>query len=213
MKSWHLFTTTSLGVIAAFSAIACSGSDVEPADQSQRAGLTQSAEPPAAGAMPVEARGDHRRFGARSPEKFIERFDENRDGALQAAELPKRMQEHLGDIDKSGDGVVSKDELTAHFEAKKAEHAQRFAEHAKRRFEKRDTNRDGTLDQSELGERWAKLSVADSNGDQKLTPDELKAAFETGKLGPMRGEHRRHFEGPDKTAPVAPPAATPAPAL
>ena len=146
MTSSHILTTTSLALLAAFSAIACGGSEVEPADQSQRAGLTQGAEPqPAADAVKPGAPRDHHRrprgergFGPRSPEKLLERFDANKDGALQAAELPERMQERIADIDKSGDGVVSKDELSAHFEAKKAEHAKRFAERAKERFEKRD---------------------------------------------------------------------------
>lgn len=197
MKSSHILPTTSLfALLAAFSAIACGGAEVEPADQSQRAGLTQTPATPAADAEKPEARGEHhhgprgeRGFGPPSPEKLIERFDANKDGSLQAAELPERMQEHIGDIDTSGDGVVSKDELTAHFATMKAEHQKRFAERAKERFEKRDTNKDGVLDQSEVGERWAKLSVADANGDQKLTQDELKAAFEAGKIKPMRGGH------------------------
>ena len=222
MKSSNTLTTTSLvALLAAFSAIACSGAEVEPADQSQRAGLTQAPaeQKPASDAMSPEARGEHHRgprgergFGPPSPEKLIERFDANKDGSLQAAELPERMQERIGDIDTGGDGVVSKEELTAHFATMKAEHQKRFAERAKERFEKRDANKDGVLDQSEVGERWAKLSVADANGDQKLTQDELKAAFESGKLKPMRGERHRGFErgGPEK---VAPPATDPAPAL
>jgi hypothetical protein len=223
MKSSHILTTTSLALLAAISAIACSGADVEPTDQSQRAGLTQDLEQkPAADATRPEARGERRRglrgehgFGPPSPEKLLERFDANKDGSLQAAELPERMQERIGNIDTSRDGVVSKDELIAHFVAKKAEHEKHFAERAKERFEKRDVNKDGVLDQSEVGERWGKLSVADVDGDQKLTPDELKAAFEAGKLEPMRGKHARHFEDrtPDKTPPAASPAVAPAPAL
>lgn len=215
MKSSHILTTTSLALLAAFSAIACGGSEVEPADQSQRAGLTQTADQQSvADAVQPEARHEHPRgprgergFGPPSIEKLLERFDANKDGSLQAAELPERMQERIGDIDKSGDGVVSNDELTAHFQAMKAEHAKHFVERAKERFEKRDANKDGLLDQSELGERWNKLSVADANGDQKLTQDELKAAFEAGKIKPMRGEHRRHFKGgaPDEAAPEAAP--------
>jgi hypothetical protein len=219
MKPSTILTTTSLAaLLAGFAAIGCGGAEVEPTDQSQRAGLTQpQAEPaPAADATRPEARGKHHRgrggrgFGPPSPEKLLERFDANKNGALEAAELPERMQERIGDIDKSGDGVVSKDELATHFEAKRAQHAAKFAERAKERFEKRDTNKDGMLEQGELGaERWAKLSPADANGDQKLTQDELKAAFEAGKIK-MGGKRHRHG-GPD--APAAPPAAAPTPAL
>ena len=226
MKTSRIITTTSLiALLSSFGLVACGGAEVEPVDQSQSAGLTKpAAQTPAPEGMRPEARGDHHgrggehRFGPPSPEKLLERFDANKDGQLQAAELPPRMQEHIGEIDTSGDSVVSKDELDAHFKAKFAEHRAEFAARAKERFEKKDANHDGTLDQTEIGaERWTKLSVADANGDQKLTPEELKTAFESGKLKPMmmRGEHGRHWEhGAPEQAPAAPaaPVAPAAPA-
>lgn len=219
MKTSKILTTTSLiAMLSSFGLMACGGSEVEPADQSQQAGLAQqNAKPAGAEAMrPEEARDHHgprgHRMGPPSPEKLLERFDANKDGQLQAAELPERMQERIGDIDKNGDAVVSKDELTAHFEAMRSEHRAKFEARAKERFEKKDANHDGMLEQSEVdAEHWAKLSVADGNGDNKLTQEELKAAFEAGKLRPMRGEHR-HFEREHGERPAAPPAAAPAPA-
>jgi hypothetical protein len=223
MKTSNILTTTSLlALLSGFGAIACGGAEVEPADQSQSAGLTQpAAKTPSPEAMRPDARAEHqgRRsehgFRPPSPEKLIERFDTNKNGQLEAAELPPRMQENIGAIDTSGDGVVSKDELLARFAARSAEHAAKFAERAKQRFEKKDTNHDGVLEQAEVAERWAKLSVADANGDQKLTPEELKAAFESGKLKPMRGEHGRHWRGGHEAPPADAPAvpAAPAPAL
>lgn len=215
-----ILTTTSLiAMLAGFGLVACGGSEVEPADQTQSAKLTQPAGPaPARDGMGPEARGEHHGprgkhgFGPPSPEKLLERFDANKNGQLEAAELPPRMQEHIGDIDTSGDSVVSKDELAAHFKVRAAEHQAKFAERAKKRFDKKDANHDGMLEQAEVGEHWAKLSAADANGDQKLTPDELKAAFESGKLKPMRGEHGKRWHRGDHAAPDAPPAATPAPA-
>lgn len=221
MKTSTILTTTSLAVLlASLGLVACGGSEVEPADQTQGAALTQeqAQKAPAPEAMRPEARGEHR-FGPPSPDKLLERFDANKNGQLEAAELPERMQQHIGEIDTSGDGVVSKAELEAHFKAKHAEHQAKFAERAKERFEKKDTNHDGALDQTELGDHWAKLSVADTNGDHKLTQEELKVAFESGKLRPpmMRGEHRRRWEhgsAPPADAPAAPEApAAPAPAL
>ncbi len=226
MKTSTILTTTSLiALLSSFGLMACGGSEVEPADQTQTAKLTQPAAP-AADAMRPEARGDHHAprgehgFGPPSPEKMIERFDTNKNGQLEAAELPPRMQENIGEIDTSGDGIVTKDELAARFKAKFAERQAKFAEHAKARFDAKDTNHDGMLDQSEVGaEHWGKLSVADANGDQKLTPEELKAAFESGKIKPpMRGERGErghwdhgHPEAPPVDAPVAPAApATPA---
>jgi hypothetical protein len=226
MKTSKTLITTSLtALLASFSLLACGGSEIEPADQSQSASLSQqqAQKTPGPEAMRPEGREhrgprDGRGFGPPTPEKMIERFDANKNGQLEAAELPERMQQHIGDIDTSGDGVVSKDELSLHFKAKLAEHAAKFAERAKERFDKKDANHDGTLDQSEVGaEHWAKLSAADANGDQKLTPEELKTAFETGKLKPpmMRGEHHRRWEGgkPPADAPAAPAPAAPTPAL
>jgi Ca2+-binding EF-hand superfamily protein len=175
--------------------VACGGAEIEPAAQSQT-GLSQPPGEPAPATTPApeamrpeaaEQRRGHgprgKGHGLRSPEKLIERFDTNKNGMLEAAELPERMQEHLGDIDKNGDGIVTKDELSAHFKA-------RFAEHAKKKFERKDLNKDGMLDQAELGEKWSKWSVADQNGDNKLTPEELRAAFEAGKIkGFGRGKH------------------------
>jgi hypothetical protein len=222
MKTSTILTTTSLAfLLSSWGLIACGGSEVEPADQSQTASISQeqAQKTPAGEAMRPEARhgkhgprGEHG-FGPPSPEKMLERFDTNKNGQLEAAELPERMQERIGDIDTSKDSIVSRDELSAHFKARAAEHQAKFAERAKERFEKKDANHDGMLDQAEVGEHWAKLSAADANGDQKLTQDELKAAFESGKIKrPMRGEHGRRFKGEPGAAPAAPEApATPAP--
>ncbi len=215
-----LTTTTLAFLLSGFGVIACGGSEVEPADQSQTAGLAQQGQD-AAGpvAMRPDGRSEHGRRGDRhgppSPEKMLERFDTNKNGQLEAAELPERMQERIGDIDTSKDGIVSKDELQAHMKARHAEHQAKFAERARARFEKKDTNHDGALDQTEVGEHWAKLSVADANGDQKLTQEELKAAFESGKLRPMmRGEHGRRWDHEQQEAPpAAAPAAPATPAL
>jgi hypothetical protein len=227
MKTSKTLITTSLtALLASFSLLACGGSEVEPADQSQSASLSQqqAQKTPGPEAMRHEGRGKHggprggHGFGAPTPEKMIGRFDANKNGQLEAAELPERMQEHIGDIDTSGDGVVSKDELSAHFKAKLAAHSAKFAERAKQRFDSKDANHDGTLDQSEVGAgHWAKLSAADANGDQKLTPEELKTAFQSGKLKPpmMRGgdHHKRWEGGRPADAPATPAPAAPTPAL
>jgi hypothetical protein len=218
MKTSKILTTTSLAMLlASLGAAACSGAEVEPADPAQSAGLTHtpSGTAPAPEAMRPEQGDRHRggldasrRHGPPSPEKMLERFDANDNGALEAAELPERMQEHIADLDTSGDGVVTKDELAAHMKSK-------FMAHAKERFERKDTNKDGMLDQSELGEHWGKLSAADQNGDQKLTADELRAAFESGKIKPpmMRGKHGTRFDHEPAEAPPVAPTGPSTPAL
>lgn len=223
MKTSLTLITTSSLLLASLGLVACGGSEIEPADQSKTASLTQQQAQPAPGApgaaTPMGRDGRHadggRHMGPPSPEKMIERFDANKNGQLEAAELPERMQEHIGDIDTSGDGVVTKDELAAHFKARFAEHQAKFAERAKERFEKHDANHDGLLEQSEVpAEHWTRLSVADANGDQKLSQDEIKAAFESGKLKPpmrgeMRGHGRRQHDHDGAPPAAAPPAATP----
>lgn len=186
MKTHSLTSISLAALVASVGLVACGGAEVEPIAQEQ-APVSQPAGQPGPDGKPAREAmrhdGEHRgwhgkgkgKHGPPSPEKMLERFDTNKNGTLEAAELPERMQEHLGDIDTSGDSVVTKDELAAHFKTK-------FMARAKERFEKKDANKDGVLDQSELGDKWSKLSVADANGDQKLTADELRAAFEAGKL-------------------------------
>src|SRR5688500_18038600 len=110
MKTSHTFTSTSLAaLVASLGLIACGAAETEPASQSQTAAVGQSAQPgredePTAEAMrPEAADGERRgwrgkgRHGPPSPDKMLERFDANKNGSLEAAELPERMQEHLGE--------------------------------------------------------------------------------------------------------------------
>ena len=56
-------------------------------------------------------------------------------------------------------------------------------------FQRKDTNQDGFLTEAEVGaERWQRLKVADGNKDNKVSKDELHAAFKAGKLGKHTGE-------------------------
>jgi Ca2+-binding EF-hand superfamily protein len=61
--------------------------------------------------------------------------------------------------------------------------------HAQQRFNVDDKNHDGCLTEAEVPQRWAHLKVADANHDNKITFDELRAAFKSGVLG-----HSRHQE-------------------
>lgn len=214
MKTSAITTTTSLlALLSSLGLAACGGSEVEPRDSTQQAGLTgTAATAPEPVAPDAHGPGRGHGFGPPTPDKLIARFDADHDGKLEASEQPPRMRAHLGDIDTNHDGAVSQDELAARFAAKRAE----FEAKAKQRFEQRDENHDGALEASEIGaEHWAKLSVADANGDQKLTPEELKAAFEAGKIRPpMRHGHHLGGREPGEAAPpaaAAPPAESSAP--
>jgi hypothetical protein len=51
-------------------------------------------------------------------------------------------------------------------------------------FQKKDTNKDGFLTAAEVGaKRWERIKVADANKDNKVSKDEMQAAFKAGKLG------------------------------
>ena len=58
-------------------------------------------------------------------------------------------------------------------------------------FQKKDTNQDGFLTEAEVGaKRWARISVADTNKDKKVSMAELKAAHKAGKLGKRHGQKK-----------------------
>jgi hypothetical protein len=58
-------------------------------------------------------------------------------------------------------------------------------------FERKDKNQDGFLTAAEVGaERWERIKVADANKDNKVSKDEMKAAFKAGKLGKHRGQKK-----------------------
>jgi Ca2+-binding EF-hand superfamily protein len=115
------------------------------------------------------------------PGHFLKRFDKNGDGMIQISELPPRMQQKLGEADANHDGVLTPDELRAHFDALRAQ-----------RFARADKNGDGALDASEVGERaWGHLRVADVDGDGRVTRTELDQARASGKIhGGMGGHHK-----------------------
>lgn len=66
---------------------------------------------------------------------------------------------------------------------------------ASRRFRHRDQDGDGALSEQELGARWARLSIADTNQDEVLTREELTRAKSEGKLG--RGPHAGRRRSPE----------------
>ncbi len=199
MKASKPTTTTSLVfLLAGLGLVACGGAEGLAPGEAESAALSADPAPREAKRAEGEpAKGRQRRHpGPPHFDKMLERFDADGNGTLEARELPERLQARVGEIDSNGDAIVSKDELTAHMKA-------RFLVHAKERFERKDANKDGVLDQSEVGEHWAKLSVADRDGDAKLTPEELRTAFEAGELAPPRHPHGKR--GP-REAPTERPA-------
>jgi len=128
-------------------------------------------------------RGKHGPRGPKDPAQVIKRFDKNGDGKLAVSELPEKARERLGKADANKDGFISADELKASAE-----------QHKKARFAKRDKNGDGFLTRDEVGAKpWERVKVADANGDNKVSADELRAAHAAGKMKakrPRRGERQ-----------------------
>jgi Ca2+-binding EF-hand superfamily protein len=122
--------------------------------------------------------------------RFMKRFDRNKDGVVEVAELPAPMQKWLGKADTDGDGKLSEAELRAHADTMKKQH-----------FARMDKNSDGALSADEVGERkWKHLETADADKDGRVTQSELDQAFASGKMRMMRdkkfgGERGARGEG------------------
>jgi Ca2+-binding EF-hand superfamily protein len=158
------------GGLAVSGLVGCSGNDTGKTPATATAATTEQA----------ALQGDRG-----NPARFLQKFDANKDGKVQVAELPERMQKWLGKADTNGDGVISADEMKAHGETMRAEH-----------FAKSDKNSDGAIDATEAGDRWEHLKVADADGNGSVTRAEMDKAFADGKLHPMGGhDHGRRGPG------------------
>jgi hypothetical protein len=113
--------------------------------------------------------------------------DANGDHVLQLTELPDRARSRLGDADTNGDGALSADEMQVMMQAR-----------AEARFDQVDADHDGALAEAEVGDagRWARISLADGDGDGRVTLAELRQAFADGVVSPpcnaRPGPGRRH---------------------
>jgi Ca2+-binding EF-hand superfamily protein len=158
-------------------------------------------------AKPDADHGPH--HGRGNGAHLFERWDKDHDGRITIAELPSRMQQHVRTIDLNKDGILTREEFdkgrsqlfalrekemdrNGDGKVTDAERRETMRAHLVERFVEQDKNHDGALTESEVGkEHWEHLRVADANSDSKVTLDELKTAFDEGKLGPP-GRH-----GPD----------------
>lgn len=136
------------------------------------------------------------------------RKDKNHDGFLTQDEVDERHWSMLSVADANKDGKLTQAELDqAHADGKLPK---MMGHHRGRHgpmppaalLEKFDSNKNGTLELSELPEhKRERLGAADKNGDQRLTVDELRSFFEAHRPPPGA-----HFDGPP---PGPPPAGAP----
>jgi len=155
---------------------------------------------------------EHRHGPGRNWDPFAQ-WDKDGDGKITLKDLPAKPQERLSKMDANKDGILTRDEfeqgkaeMRADFEKRadtnkdgKVSPEERKAAmrtHFEERFKSDDQNHDGFLTQAEVPQRWDHMKVADANNDGKVSFEELKAAFESGKLG-ARGRHGGHGEHKD----------------
>jgi Ca2+-binding EF-hand superfamily protein len=144
-------------------------------------GLTSSA--------PAYAEGERKG----KPRIIFEELDTNADGKITTEEMSERRAARFAQRDTDGDGMLSKDELTA---AALKQMTERVAKRTERMIEKRDTDGDGQISLAELsdGNKGSKLiERLDKDGDGAVSSEEFAAMKERAKKwrkkhGPRAGD-------------------------
>jgi Ca2+-binding EF-hand superfamily protein len=147
-------------------------------------------------------------FAARAKEALT-RLDQNKDGYLEASEIPESLQGQLGRfeaVDSDGDGKAYPHEIEAFLAQQQAGlRAQIHARAGDSRdllFAALDSNHDERLDSREIEATPSRLQSLDIQGDDKITPGELPEIF---VLVLARGS----LEAPDATFARRPVSAPP----
>ena len=99
------------------------------------------------------------------PEAFVTRFDTNDDAALSESEVSDQLWAKFTDlaVDADANGLVTADELNSVIAAAHQE-----------AFDKKDSDGDGLITESEVGDRyWSKISAADTDSDGGVSFAEL----------------------------------------
>lgn len=124
----------------------------------------------ALGAGVASAKGFGGKGGHHGPRMNFEQVDANGDGMITKEELAAHAQARFTETDTNGDGNLSAEELAAASERAKEERVQKM-------IERRDTNNDGVLSFDEMKpseDRTAKMfERLDTDGDGSISQAEL----------------------------------------
>lgn len=148
-----------------------------------------------------EGRG-FRKDPAKRAEMLLGKLDADKDGALSRAEFEAKFAgERKGEVsakfaekfaaaDANGDGKLTREELAAMkpgHHGRRGMHGKDPAERAEMLLGKLDADKDGAISKAEVdGSRFAaKFAEVDTNGDTRVTREELIA------FRPVRGVHER----------------------
>jgi Ca2+-binding EF-hand superfamily protein len=141
--------------------------------------------------------------GQFNPEQMFARMDQNGDGKLQKDELRGPLADRFADADADKDEVISKEEFNAVAERIRSQMRLPSVDET---FTQYDKNNDGKLTRDELPEQAANFILrADSDNDEAVTKDELRAARE--RFQNRQGRERN--EGEDRPEGERRPAAEP----
>ncbi len=106
-------------------------------------------------------------------DRFLERYDKNKDGYIQRDELPERMRHAFDQIDTNKDGKLSREELEVGFVF--LQRQRRPADLINTLVEMSEADE---ASQEELQYVYDLFRKMDKNNDGKLDPEELKTARE-----------------------------------
>jgi Ca2+-binding EF-hand superfamily protein len=104
-------------------------------------------------------------------DRFLERYDKNKDGFIQRDELPERLQHAFDQIDTNKDGKLSREELEKGFV-----YLQRQRRPADFIHVLVEMSQEDAASREELQYIYDLLRKMDKNNNGKLEPEELKAA-------------------------------------
>ena len=110
-------------------------------------------------------------------ERVMEIVDADEEGDVDQGEVAEAIWTEISSADADGSGSVSSEELVAFVEAQDAERqAQFISDRVDRIFARYDADESGSLTADDVSERsWTRLSAADADGDEAVTPEELNA--------------------------------------